>query len=87
MLSNTLRLDFCYLMKIIHILDPPYHPKIIGHILENKQKNKCVCIHEIIGLTIMKMKMKMKNRSHRHDINNLDLHMDTKIVNIENVSV
>ena len=47
MLSNTLRLDFCYLMKIIHILNPPYHPKIIGHILKNKQKNKCVCIHTI----------------------------------------
>ena len=38
-------------------------------ILKNKQKNKCVCIHEIIRLIIMKMKMKMKNRSHRHDIN------------------
>ena len=72
MLSNTLGLDFCYLMKIIHILDPPYHPKIIKnilHILKNKQKKKCVCIHEITRLTIMKMNMKMKNRSHRHDIN------------------
>ena len=59
MLSNTLRLEFCYL-KIIRILDPPYHPKIIRHILKNKQKNKGVCIHEII---------KIKNRSHRHDIN------------------
>ena len=68
MLCNTLRLDFCYL-KIIHILHPPYHPKIIGHILKNKQKNNCVCINEIIRLTIMKMKMKMKNRSHSHDIN------------------
>ena len=56
-------------MKIIHILDPPYHLKIIGHILKNQQKNNCVCIHEIIRLTIMKMKMKMENRSHRHDIN------------------
>ena len=61
MLSNTRRLDFCYLMKIIHIFDPPYHPKTIGHILKNKQKkNKCVCIHEII---------KMKNKSHKQDIN------------------
>ena len=68
MLSSTLRLNFCYL-KIIHILHPRYHPKIIGHILKNKQKNKCVCIHEIIRLIIMKMKMKMKNRSHRYDIN------------------
>ena len=33
MLCNALRLDFCYL-KIIHVLHPPYHPKIIGHILK-----------------------------------------------------
>ena len=64
MLSNTLRLNFYYL-KIIHILHPRYHPKIIGHILKNKQKNKCVCIHEIMRLIIMKMKM--KKRSHRYD--------------------
>ena len=68
MLSITLRLDFCYL-KIIHIINLPYHPKIIGHILKNKQNNKCVCIHEIIRLIIMKIKIKMKNRSHRHEIN------------------
>ena len=37
--------------------------------LKNKQKNKCVCIYEIIRLIIMKMKMKMKNRSNRYDIN------------------
>ena len=36
---------------------------------KNKQKNKCVCIHEIMRLIIMKLKMKMKNRSHRYDIN------------------
>ena len=41
--------------------------KIIDHILKNKQKNKCVCIHQIIQLIIMKMKVKMKNRSHRYD--------------------
>ena len=34
--------------------------RIIGHILKSKQKNKYVCIHEIIWLIIMKMKMKMK---------------------------
>ena len=66
--SNILRLDFCYL-KIFHILHPRYHPKIIGHILKNKQKNKCVCIHEIIRLIITELKTKKKNRSHRHDIN------------------
>ena len=64
MLNNSLRLNFCYL-KNIRIL----HPKIIQHILENKQKNKCVCIYEIIQSIIMKMIMKMKNRSHRYDMN------------------
>ena len=46
-------------------LDPPYHPKIIEHILKNKQKNKCFCIHEIIRL----IPMKIKNRSYRYKIN------------------
>ena len=32
------------------------------------QKKKCVCIHEIIRLIIMKVKMKMKNRSYVYDI-------------------
>ena len=68
MLRNTLRLNFCYL-KIIHILHPRYYPKIIGHILKNKQNNKYVCIHEIIRLFIMKMKMKVKNKLLRDDIN------------------
>ena len=68
MLWETLRLNFCYL-KIIHILHPHYHPKIIGHILKNKQKNKCVCFYEIMRLIIMKMEMKLKNRSHRYAIN------------------
>ena len=65
MLSNTLRLNFWYL-KIMHILHPRYHLKIIGHILKNKQK--CVCFHEIIRLIIMKTEMKIKNRPHRYDI-------------------
>ena len=68
MLSNTLRLNFSYL-KIIHILYPLYHPKIIGHILKNKPKNKGVFINDITRLIIMKMKMEMKNKSHRYDIN------------------
>ena len=46
MLSNILRLNFCYL-KIIHVLHPRYRPKITGRILKNKQKNKCVYIHSI----------------------------------------
>ena len=61
MLSNTLRLNFCYL-NFIHILHLRYHPEIIGYILKNKQMNKCVCSHEIIGLIKTKMKMNMKNR-------------------------
>ena len=59
MLSNTLRLNYCYL-KIIHILNPHYYPKIIGHILKNKDKNNCVSVHENIRLTIMKIKIKIK---------------------------
>ena len=67
-LSNTLRLKSDYL-KVIHVLHPRYHPKIIGRTLKNQKKNKCVCIHEIIRLIIMKSKMKKKNRSHRYDTN------------------
>ena len=67
MLSNTLRRNACYL-KIIHILHLRYHPKITGHILTNKKKNKCICIHGIIRETTMKMKIKMKNRSYRYNI-------------------
>ena len=68
MLSNTLRLNFCY-SKIICILHPRYHPKIIGDIPKNKQKNKCFCIHEILWLIRKKTKIKMKNRSYRYNIN------------------
>ena len=67
MLSNTLRLNFCFL-KIIHILHPRYHQKIIGHILKNKQKNMHICTHEIIQLIIIKMEMKMKNKSQRYNL-------------------
>ena len=45
MLSNTLRLNFSY-FKIIHILRPRYHTKVIGHILQIKQKSKCVFTRE-----------------------------------------
>ena len=59
---------FCYL-KIIHIFHQNYDPKVIDHILKTKQKNKGVCIHDIIRLIMMKMKMKIKNRSEIYDIN------------------
>ena len=65
MLSNILRLNFCFL-KIIDILYPRYHLKIIEHILKNKWKNKCVCDYAI---NYTENKMKMKNRSHRYNIN------------------
>ena len=69
MLSNTLRLKFSYL-KIIQIPHPRYHPRIMGHILKNKQKRKRVFADEVTRLMIMKkIKMKMKNRSHRYVIN------------------
>ena len=61
-------LNFSYL-TIIHILPPRYHPKAIAYILRNKQKSKCVFIHEITRLIIMKMKIKMKYRSHGYDTN------------------
>ena len=62
--------------------------KIIGQILKNKQKNKCVCIHEIIRLIIMKMKMKMKNRSYIYDINRpTPIHGEGNIVNIKCLSM
>ena len=42
------------LFKIIHILHQCYQPRIIGHILKNKQKDKFVCIHKIMAVIIMK---------------------------------
>ena len=48
MLSNTLRLKFCYL-KIIPVLLLCYHQKLIRYILKSNQKNKCGCIHEKCG--------------------------------------
>ena len=86
MLRSTMRLNYCYL-KIIHILHPRYHQKLIGHILKHKKENKCVCIHKIILLIVMKMKMKVKNRSHRYDTKRLGLYIDTNMVNIKSVSV
>ena len=47
MLSNTLKLNFSHL-KIINTLHPCCYPKIIGHILNNTQKNICVCMHKIL---------------------------------------
>ena len=68
MLSNTLRLNF-WRPKIIGILHPRYHLTITGYILENKQMNKHVCIHEIMQLIIMQIKTKMKKDSRKYCIN------------------
>ena len=46
MLSNTLRLNFCYL-RIIHIVHDVTSKKIRIYSKKNKQNNKCVCIYEI----------------------------------------
>ena len=56
-------------LALIGILHPRYHLTITGHILKNKQKNKHVCIREIMQLIIMKMKTKMKIDSHKYGIN------------------
>ena len=46
--ANTkLHCEALAFLNLIHILDPRYNSKIIGDILKNKQKNKCVCIHTI----------------------------------------
>ena len=58
-LGNTLRLNFCYL-KIVLFSHRCYHSKKIGDILKNEQKNKHVCLNEVISLMTMKMRMKMK---------------------------
>ena len=68
-------------MQIIHILHSRYHPKITGHILKNKQKNKCVDIHEIIRLIIIKRVDENKNRSHKYDIKRLRSRHGTNMVN------
>ena len=59
----------------------------MGHILKSKQKNKCVCIHEIMQLIMIKVKMKMKEDHIDTIQTDPGLDMDTNIVNIRNVLV
>ena len=59
-LSNTLRLNFCYL-KIIRFLYPRYHPKIIGNTLKNVQKTSTP-VKWVYMIMTMKVRLKMKNR-------------------------
>ena len=79
MLSNTLRLNFLYL-KIIYTLHPRYRPKITGHILKNKQNNKCVCIHTI---NLNENEDEMENKEHRYDKNRPRSKYGQNIVNIK----
>ena len=58
-----------YFLKIIRILYPRCHLKIVEHILKNAQKKKYVCFNEITWLTVIKMKIKMNNSSHGYNIN------------------
>ena len=44
---------FAYL-KIISFFHPRYHPKVIGDILKNVQKYKCICFNDVIWLMTMK---------------------------------
>ena len=81
-LSNTLRLNFCYL-KIFDILHLHYHLEIIGYFPNDKLKDKCICILETLRLIrLIMMKMKMKSRSHSYGIET-----DTNVVNIKRVSL
>ena len=65
LLSNILRLNFCY-FKVIHILHPSYYPSVIGRILKNKQGENLIYIHRIMRLIVSGIKMKMKDRLHMH---------------------
>ena len=38
----------------------------MGHILENKQKNKCVCVHEIIRLIIIEIEDENEKKKPDH---------------------
>ena len=80
MISNTLRLNFCYYshtsFTVLSKNNRTYSKK--------KKKKMGVCIYGIIWLIIVKMMMKMKNRPRRHDINSP---RSRNIVNIRIVSV
>ena len=62
-LSNTLRLNFCYL-KIIRFIHPRCHPK-------NIKKYSKKCAKTSVSVLIKKMKINVKYRLHRCDINKL----------------
>ena len=67
-LSNILRLTLRYLKSnhfsyplFYYIFSGNWKKKMVGHILKNGLKNKCVCFGETNWLIIMKIKIIMKN--------------------------
>ena len=67
-LSNTLKLNFCFL-KIIPILHPCYHPKLIWDVLKNGQKTSVSVLMRSYDYMYWKWSSKWKNGLHRYDIN------------------
>ena len=63
-LSNTLRLNFCYL-KIIRFLHTRYHPEIIGDILKNVQKTSTSSM-SMINENEMRLTMTNRSQQIRH---------------------
>ena len=59
MLSNTLRLIFCYL-KTIRFLHPRYDPKMLGDILKNVQKTSASILMRL-NVNDNEMRLKKKN--------------------------
>ena len=68
MLTNTLSLNFYYL-KIIRILQPCFHPKIIGHILNNKLKTRVSVYMRLYDWSQWKWKRKWKMDHICYDLN------------------
>ena len=79
-ISNILAWTFA-IWKLLTVF---IYARMRTHAFSNKLKNKCVCIHEIIW--VIMMKMKMKNGSHRY-INRPRSRHGHKIVNIKSLSV
>ena len=78
-------------MKIVHSLHIHYHPKIIGYILKNKQKNICLYSWDY---TINHNENKDENEKKKQKKDHIDtiyidlgLDMNTNIVNIKGDSV
>ena len=64
MLSNSLRLNFCY-FKIIHFLHPRYYSKIIGDILKKCTKKQVCLFERNYMIKDNENEAKTENRSHK----------------------